>query len=99
MKAVAVRLAPNRYESELLIHGRAVPFEDARLEYQGKGRMLVVTFRDPQVLPDSRCPERGRYGEILKAFGDAAAIARLEPKCSMIRLNAKACTGCPDNPL
>jgi hypothetical protein len=97
--SVLARFARNRYESEFVINGRPVTVADASIEYIGKDRVLVLKFRDFQLLPASRCPERGRYESILRAAGDPEAIARLEPACNLIKINARACQGCPERPL
>lgn len=94
-----VRLAKNKFESEFFLDGKRLDVEDARLEYIGKNQVLVLVVRDYHLLPESRCPERNRFERVMQAFGNAAAIGELQPTCSLIRLNPRACDGCKDRPL
>jgi hypothetical protein len=96
---IVARLAKNKYDIEIMLDGRKIEVVDAAIEYEGKRQILVLRVSDFQLAPVSGCPERNRYERILRAFGDAGAIAQLEPVCSLIKLNAKACNGCPDRPI
>jgi len=96
---ITARLAKNKHESEFFINGHRVEVEEARVEYIGKRQMLVLMFSDFKLLPESRCPERGRYEKIMQAFGNEEAVKALQPTCSLIKLNSKACDGCRDRPI
>ena len=97
---ITARLDRNKYQNEFSIDGR--PFsgvDDARIEYIGKRQVLVLVISDFKLLPATKCPERRRFHRVLKALGDADAVAALQPSCNMIRMNPEACNGCPDYPL
>ena len=97
---ISARLTKNRHENEFFIDGKPLSgVEDARIEYSGKNQVLVLVVRDFRILPESRCPERNRYERVLKAFGDPAAVAELQSSCNLLRMNPRACSGCPDRPI
>ena len=97
---ISVRLTKNRYENEYFVDGKPVSgIEDARLEYIGKNQVLVLVIRDFQILPASACPERNRFERVMQAFGNEVQIAALKPVCSKIKMNSRACNGCPDRPI
>lgn len=94
-----VRLPSNRHDIEVTYNDQPIRVESAEIVYDGKRRMLVMKTPDFDLLPDSRCPERGRFERILQAFGDPARMAALKPICTLIQLNARACEGCPQRPI
>lgn len=97
---ISARLTKNRHENEFFVDGKPLSgVEDARLEYSGKNQVLVLIIRDFRILPESRCPERNRFEKVLKAFGDQNAVIELQSSCSKIKLNPRACSGCPDRPI
>ena len=97
---ITARLSRNKHESEFFVDGKPLSgIEDARVEYIGKNQVLVLVLRDFKILPESRCPERNRFERVMQAFGDENRVAALKPSCNMIRMNPRACDGCPDRPL
>ena len=97
---ITARLTRNKHENEYFIDGHPISgVDDARIEYVGKNQVLVLVLRDFKVLPASRCPERNRFEKVLQAFGDEDRIASLQPSCNMLRMNCRACSGCPERPL
>ena len=96
---VVARLAKNKHEIEIMVDGRRIDIVDAAIEYEGKRQLLVLKIGDFKILPESACPERNRYERIMQAFGKPEEIAALEPACSMIQINARACSGCKDRPI
>jgi len=94
-----VRLSKNRHEIEITHNGHSIPVETAEISFEGKRRILILKTFDFQLLPDSQCPERNRYERILQAFGDSAKMAALQPTCTLVQLNSRACEGCPQRPI
>ena len=84
-------------ESEMEALSGQFNFKKA-IEYRGKRRMLVLTIADIEILRDSACPERHRYFRITQALGDPDKVAELQTECSKLKLNCRACDGCPERP-
>ena len=93
-----VRPDHDKRRAEVFLDNRPVAFEDLAIEYRGKRRMLVLTIADIEILRDSACPERHRYFRITQALGDPDKVAELQTECSKLKLNCRACDGCPERP-
>jgi len=96
---ITARLAKNKYDNEISINGEKVEVVSAALRYEGKRRLLVLEIADFDLLPESKCPERHRFELILQAAGSKESITFLGPECDLLKVNAGACSGCPERPL
>jgi hypothetical protein len=96
---ITARLAKNKFEAEVAIDGKPLPILAASLEYEGKRRVLILRITDFELLPESQCPERERFEQVLQAFGNLKAVAALDTPCHLLQLNPRACNGCPQRPI
>jgi hypothetical protein len=105
VKITAVLNPENKYRNALYLGNRMLinansGLKDIRIQYDDNKRaVLYLTLTEFNiVIQNDKCPEAGRFNEILAAFGDKNLMKGLNPACEMLGISATACDGCPKNP-
>lgn len=107
MKPVTLKIdTQNRYRNELWINGQLVAhgndgLEGAELKLlnNGKRMVAVLTLTSVNVIvQNTECPEKHRYSEIQRRFGNREELNKLNLVCDMLKMSPTACDGCPYRP-